>query len=115
MELFSPGHLIVLLVIVGVLFFGWKQLPDMARSAGRSMRIFRTEIKGMSEDVKATVADVHDAGQSTVAEIPIRVEVPIQTVPVAADSVIAPGAAVPVVVPAASDRSGLNGHGDVLR
>lgn len=50
MELFSPGHLIVLAIVVAVLFFGWKQLPDMSRSLGRSLRIFRTEIKGMSQD-----------------------------------------------------------------
>ena len=50
MELFSPGHLIPLLIIALVLFFGWKQLPDMARSLGRSLRIFKTEIKGMGED-----------------------------------------------------------------
>ncbi|HEX3335720.1 MAG TPA: Sec-independent protein translocase subunit TatA [Jatrophihabitans sp.] len=56
MELFSPGHLIVLAIVVAVLFFGWKQLPDMARSLGRSLRIFKTEIKGMSEDDKAREA-----------------------------------------------------------
>jgi sec-independent protein translocase protein TatA len=50
MELFSPGHLIPLLVVAAVLFFGWKQLPDMARSAGKSLRIFKTEMKGRSED-----------------------------------------------------------------
>jgi sec-independent protein translocase protein TatA len=53
MELFSPGHLIPLLIVVGVLFFGWKQLPDMARSVGKSLRIFKTEMKGMSEDDQA--------------------------------------------------------------
>jgi sec-independent protein translocase protein TatA len=56
MELFSPGHLIVLAIVVAVLFFGWKQLPDMSRSLGRSLRIFKTEIKGMSEDDKAREA-----------------------------------------------------------
>jgi sec-independent protein translocase protein TatA len=50
MELFSPGHLIPLLIVVAVLFFGWKQLPDMARSVGKSLRIFKTEMKGMTED-----------------------------------------------------------------
>jgi sec-independent protein translocase protein TatA len=53
MEFFSPGHLIVIAIVALVLFFGWKQLPDMARSLGRSLRIFKTEIKGMSEDDKA--------------------------------------------------------------
>ena len=56
MEFFSPGHLIVLAIVAAVLFFGWKQLPDMARSLGRSLRIFKTEIKGMSEDDKAREA-----------------------------------------------------------
>ena len=53
MELFSPGHLVVLAVVVAFLFFGWKQLPDMARSLGRSLRVFKTEIKGMSGDDQA--------------------------------------------------------------
>jgi sec-independent protein translocase protein TatA len=51
MELFSPGHLVVLLIVVGIVFFGWKQLPDMARSAGRSLRVFRTEISGVADTV----------------------------------------------------------------
>ncbi|MDT4909896.1 MAG: sec-independent protein translocase protein TatA [Pseudonocardiales bacterium] len=61
MELFSPGHLIPLLIIALVLFFGWKQLPDMARSLGRSLRIFKTEIKGMGEDDKSRDAAVTPA------------------------------------------------------
>ena len=56
MELFSPGHLIPLLIVVAVLFFGWKQLPDMARSVGKSLRIFKTEMKGMTEDDAAREA-----------------------------------------------------------
>lgn len=56
MEVLSPGHLIVLVIVVGVLFFGWKQLPDMARSAGKSMRIFKTELKGMTDDDAARTA-----------------------------------------------------------
>jgi sec-independent protein translocase protein TatA len=62
MELFTPGHLLVLAIVVAVLFFGWKQLPDMARSLGRSLRIFKTEIKGMTEDDKA-----RDAAKATPA------------------------------------------------
>ena len=57
MELFTPGHLVVLAVIALVLFFGWKQLPDMTRSLGRSLRIFNTEIKGMGQDDNAREAD----------------------------------------------------------
>src|SRR6478609_2000229 len=43
---------IVLLIVAALLLFGYKKLPDASRSLGRSLRIFKTEIKGMSEDDK---------------------------------------------------------------
>lgn len=52
MEFFTPGHLVIIAVVALILFFGWKQLPDMARSVGRSLRVFKTEIKGMTDDDK---------------------------------------------------------------
>ncbi|MEP7019224.1 MAG: Sec-independent protein translocase subunit TatA [Pseudonocardiales bacterium] len=48
----APWHWVVLAVIV-IALFGYKKLPDAARSLGRSLRIFKTEIKGMGEDDKA--------------------------------------------------------------
>jgi sec-independent protein translocase protein TatA len=103
-ELFSPGHLIVLLVIVGILFFGWKQLPDMAQSAGRSLRVFRTEIKGMNDDVKAaTTADAPSPRPAT----PLVAPVPTTPTQVAVDSTISP-TPVTLVVPTGgiSDQDG---------
>jgi sec-independent protein translocase protein TatA len=44
--------LIVVLVIVVVV--GWKRLPDVARSLGRSMRIFKSEVEEMKKDGKTT-------------------------------------------------------------
>ncbi|RWA23738.1 hypothetical protein MELE44368_00620 [Mycolicibacterium elephantis DSM 44368] len=35
-----------------VLLFGAKKLPDAARSLGKSMRIFKSEIKEMQSDSK---------------------------------------------------------------
>ena len=75
MELFTPGHLLVLAIVVAVLFFGWKQLPDMARSLGRSLRIFKTEIKGMSEDDKKR-AEARDAAPQAGAPAPAVPAVP---------------------------------------
>jgi sec-independent protein translocase protein TatA len=41
----------VILIVVLVLLFGAKRLPDMARSIGQSARVFKGEMKGMkSED-----------------------------------------------------------------
>lgn len=45
----EPWHLIILLLLVVVLF-GGKRLPDAARGLGRSMRIFKSEVKQMHDD-----------------------------------------------------------------
>ena len=47
----SPWHLLIVAGIF-VILFGSKKLPDAARSLGKSMRIMKTEIKGLHEDEK---------------------------------------------------------------
>jgi sec-independent protein translocase protein TatA len=49
MFLREPSHWIILAVVVLVLF-GGKRLPDAARGIGRSLRIFKSEIKEMNKD-----------------------------------------------------------------
>ena len=49
MFLREPSHILILLLVVLVLF-GAKRLPDSARSLGRSMRIFKSEMKEMKAD-----------------------------------------------------------------
>ena len=44
-----PLFIVVLLALVAVLF-GGKRLPEAARGLGRSMRIFKSEIKQMHDD-----------------------------------------------------------------
>jgi sec-independent protein translocase protein TatA len=41
---------IIVIVIAILLLFGYKKLPDASRSMGRSLRIFKSEMKGMKED-----------------------------------------------------------------
>jgi sec-independent protein translocase protein TatA len=41
---------IVLIVLVILLLFGAKKLPDMARSLGKSARILKSEAKAMKKD-----------------------------------------------------------------
>lgn len=66
-----PSHWLVLAVVVAILF-GYKKLPDAARSVGRSLRIFKTEIKGMSEDdaARAKQAGEVPAAPSATAPAP---------------------------------------------
>ncbi|USQ74809.1 twin-arginine translocase TatA/TatE family subunit [Ornithinimicrobium cryptoxanthini] len=42
------------LIIVLILLFGWKSLPNMARSLGQSMRIFKSEVDQMKEPSAAS-------------------------------------------------------------
>jgi sec-independent protein translocase protein TatA len=44
-----PWHIIVLVVVL-ILLFGAKRLPDAARSLGRSMRIIKAETRGLADD-----------------------------------------------------------------
>lgn len=44
-----PWHLVIL-VVVFLALFGYKKLPDATRSVGRSLRIFKSEMKGMNDD-----------------------------------------------------------------
>ncbi len=41
---------IIAIVLVILLLFGYKKLPDASRSLGRSLRIFKGEMKGMKDD-----------------------------------------------------------------
>jgi len=49
--LIKPIHILILILVV-VILFGWKKLPDAARSLGRSMRIFKSEVEEMKKDGK---------------------------------------------------------------
>ena len=48
----SPWHWAILAVVI-ILLFGAKRLPDAARSLGKSLRIFKSEVKEMQNDGKA--------------------------------------------------------------
>lgn len=62
----QPWHLIILVLVV-VLLFGAKRLPDAARSIGKSMKIFKAETKDMRE------------GEEKAAEEPEKKELPAAT------------------------------------
>ena len=79
----APWHWIVLAVIV-IALFGYKRLPDAARSLGRSLRIFKTEIKGMGEDDKAREA----AAKPAVEAAPVTAPAPEAAQPAAAPTAV---------------------------
>ena len=71
----EPWHL-VLLVLVIVLVFGSKKLPDMARSLGKSARILKSEAKAMKDD-----GGKQNATPAQSAEAPTPAQRPIQAAP----------------------------------
>ena len=56
-----------LIILAILLLFGYKKLPDASRSLGRSLRIFKGEMKGMKDDDVRTM----DAARTA----PVRGEV----------------------------------------
>jgi sec-independent protein translocase protein TatA len=71
---------LVLILIAILLLFGYKKLPDASRSLGRSLRIFKGEMKGMKDDDVRT----KDAAQVT----PVRSEI-VTPAPSASDDLTA--------------------------
>lgn len=47
----EPWHIFLVLLVL-ILLFGAKRLPDSARSLARSLRIFKSEMKEINEDEK---------------------------------------------------------------
>jgi sec-independent protein translocase protein TatA len=55
------GWELVLIVLVILLLFGAKKLPELARGSGRALRIFKAETKGLVDDED----DVSDSQKTT--------------------------------------------------
>jgi sec-independent protein translocase protein TatA len=62
----SPWHLLIVAAVF-VLLFGAKRLPDAARSLGKSLRIFKTEVKGLRDDEPGAAAQQ----PATPAQLPV--------------------------------------------
>ncbi|MFD5818017.1 Sec-independent protein translocase subunit TatA [Streptomyces sp. NPDC059618] len=69
----EPWHLLILVVVI-VLVFGSKKLPDMARSLGKSARILKSEAKAMKEEGKqpTTSTPAESADEPTPAQRTIQ-------------------------------------------
>ena len=54
-KLGTPEILLILLVVL--LLFGAKRLPDLAKSVGKSLKILKTEVKDLDDDRTSGAAD----------------------------------------------------------
>ncbi|MGX4691135.1 Sec-independent protein translocase subunit TatA [Streptomyces sp. JNUCC 63] len=62
----EPWHLLIVVMVIIVLF-GSKKLPEAARGLGKSMRILKSEARAMKED-GATRHSADPAGHATAPE-----------------------------------------------
>ncbi|MET9487150.1 Sec-independent protein translocase subunit TatA [Nocardia sp. NPDC006630] len=76
----SPWHLVIVALIF-LLFFGSKRMPDAARSLGRSMRIFKSEVSQMQNEAKTGEA-APEAPAAPQQQLPAAA--PVQAQPVVA-------------------------------
>jgi sec-independent protein translocase protein TatA len=67
-----------LIILAILLLFGYKKLPDASRSLGRSLRIFKGEMKGMKDD------DVHAKDEARTTPVTGQITTPPVT-PAAVD------------------------------
>ena len=54
--LFQPTHLILVLV-VALLIFGPRKLPELGQGLGKGIRGFKDALRGVSEDSEGSVAE----------------------------------------------------------
>ncbi|MYW02422.1 Sec-independent protein translocase subunit TatA [Streptomyces sp. SID3343] len=62
---------IILILVIVVLLFGAKRLPDTARALGRSLRILKSETKAMKDDGSGEAPAAADKPAQS-AEAPAR-------------------------------------------
>ena len=72
----SWQHWLIVAIVV-IILFGSKKLPDAARGLGRSLRIFKSEVKEMQSDTSA--APVEPAQLPTAAPAPQATAAPQPT------------------------------------
>lgn len=76
------GWELVLIVLVILLLFGAKKLPELARGSGRALRIFKSETKGLVDDDDPVDEDLKTPEQKAIEANRRTVE------PTAADPVV---------------------------
>jgi sec-independent protein translocase protein TatA len=77
-----PAFLVLILLVL--LLFGAKRLPDLARGVGRSLRIFKSETEGLKTDGAAAPTEAPAA--AAVAPAPAPPAVAPAPAPVAPDA-----------------------------
>jgi sec-independent protein translocase protein TatA len=79
-NLFTGWHLVIIVALL-VLMFGAKRMPDAARSLGKSMRIFKSEIRELQHEGKSEDPPKPNPVQSERVDTPAPDEKPTDARP----------------------------------
>src|ERR1700728_3979112 len=69
MDLFDSPWKIAIIAVLIIVLFGYRKLPEAARSLGKSMRILKTEVQGLHEDNETQPAYTAPATTAAPAQI----------------------------------------------
>jgi len=58
MDFFQPWHIVVI-VVIAVVLFGGKKLPELGKGLGEGFRGFKEGLKGVNEEVAKTGDTAH--------------------------------------------------------
>jgi len=106
LEFFEKPSVLIIVVLI-IVVFGAKRLPDSARSLGRSMRILKAEAKGLKDDegspgqvpvTQTSLPPVHPAPPT--APVAPAVAAPAAAAPAAAEPLAAAAPAPATAAPA---------------
>ena len=78
---------VILVLLVLVLLFGAKKLPELARGSGRALRIFKAETKGLMDDDDETSKKTDGEASESKTDEDRRREIEGPRGPVRTDSV----------------------------
>ncbi len=87
----EPWHVIVLIVVL-VVVFGSKRLPEAARSLGRSARVFKSEMDEMKADGKSSASGETVPGETVHRTAETTDRGPVHENPPKTDNPAGPGA-----------------------
>jgi len=63
---------IIIIAVLLIVIFGWKRLPDAARSLGRSARVFKSEVDEMKHDGKGARSGETVKGETVTREADVE-------------------------------------------
>ena len=80
----KPIHVLILVILV-LLLFGANRLPELAKSVGQALKIFKAEIKDLTDDSSPKPTDTPVVPPATPAAGPSASPSPLATPPPSTD------------------------------